>query len=375
MRQLLPILLTMLAVLFYQCGGEEQVQGTVIRGEIEGAAGLQVFIDEVGIGNSAAQILEKTEADGSGNFEFSFPEGIDPGIYRIRIGTQKMSLVFDGEENLVTVQGQLQNMQKYDMQIKGAPSSTVYANTIQALISREMQAGDIETFVDTTSSPFVAMLVALQAIGPNGQYLDIHKNAQARLAKAYPASDDAQTYGEYINQVERQYAQQLASQRVKVGQPAPEITLPTPDGKEYSLSDLKGKVVLLDFWASWCGPCRRANPKVVEAYQKYKDKGFTVFSVSLDGVHPRQMARIETDAQLQELTDRSKQKWIAAIEKDGLAWPYHVSDLKYWQSEAAVTYGVNSIPRTFLIDREGKIAEVGVNPLAQDIESMLEQYL
>jgi peroxiredoxin len=127
---------------------------------------------------------------------------------------------------------------------------------------------------------------------------------------------------------------ELASMRSRVpGAAAPEISLPNPEGEVIKLSELQGKVVLIDFWASWCGPCRRENPNVVKVYDKYKDKGFEILGVSLD---------------------RSKDRWVKAIEQDGLEW-LHVSDLKFWQSVAAKTYGVSSIPYTVLVDREGKI--------------------
>ncbi|SKC60020.1 TlpA family protein disulfide reductase [Ohtaekwangia koreensis] len=118
-----------------------------------------------------------------------------------------------------------------------------------------------------------------------------------------------------------------------IGQPAPEISLPDTTGKIVKLSSMKGKYVLVDFWAKWCGPCRQENPTVVKAFHKYKDKGFTVFGVSLD---------------------RSKQDWVNAIKQDGLAWT-HVSDLKYWQSEAAKTYNITGIPFSLLLDPNGVI--------------------
>ena len=119
-----------------------------------------------------------------------------------------------------------------------------------------------------------------------------------------------------------------------VGSKAPDIAQTDPDGKTRKLSDVNAKLILVDFWASWCGPCRRENPRVVKLYDAYKDKGFDIFSVSLD---------------------KNKNKWLQAIEADGLKWPNHVSDLKGWQNGAAQQYGVTSIPSTLLIDSEGKI--------------------
>ncbi|MFN5620137.1 MAG: TlpA family protein disulfide reductase, partial [Flavobacteriales bacterium] len=125
-----------------------------------------------------------------------------------------------------------------------------------------------------------------------------------------------------------------AASPIAVGKDAPEIALNDPNGKMRKLSDLKGKTVLIDFWASWCGPCRRENPNVVAAYKKYNKDGFEVLSVSLD---------------------KAKEPWLEAIKQDGLIWPNHVSDLKWWECEAAQTYGVKSIPFTVLVDKEGKI--------------------
>lgn len=146
---------------------------------------------------------------------------------------------------------------------------------------------------------------------------------------------------------------QYSNTKMKIGQKAPELAYPSPEGKVYKLSEInKGRYVLVDFWASWCGPCRRANPNLVLLYNEYNAKkmknapsGFTVLSVSLD---------------------KEKGAWVNAIKQDGLLWPYHISDLGFWGSKAAADYGVQFIPQAFLVDPKGNI--IGKYNTAEEAE-------
>lgn len=144
-----------------------------------------------------------------------------------------------------------------------------------------------------------------------------------------------------------------AKQATSAGRPAPDFSQNDVNGNPVKLSSFRGKYVLIDFWASWCAPCRAENPNVVKVYAKYHDKNFEILGVSLDG-------------------ENGKDAWEAAIKKDGLTWP-QVSDLKGWKNEAAKIYTVTAIPQNFLVDPDGKI--IATNLRGDDLEKALEKYL
>lgn len=179
-----------------------------------------------------------------------------------------------------------------------------------------------------TKSNKLASITAAELLDQDADFESYNLLAES-LKKNYPESGFALNF---INRVEQMKATAIGAQ-------APEISLPSPEGEIIPLSSLRGKIVLIDFWASWCGPCRMENPNVVRLYNEVKDKGFEVYSVSLD---------------------KDKTAWMNAIQKDGLVWKSHVSDLQYWSSSVVKQYGFSGIPFTVLIDRDGKIIGKGL---------------
>jgi len=180
--------------------------------------------------------------------------------------------------------------------------------------------------------------------------LEALKKVTEAFEEKYPGQPAAETFRNQYSQIENAYFEFASSVNGTV--PAPEIALPNSSGKILKLSDLQGKVVLVDFWASWCGPCRAENPNVVKVYEKFKDKGFTIYSVSLD---------------------EDAAKWKEAIVKDKLSWTNHVSDLKGWKSSVVANFGIEGIPYTVLLNKEGKI--IGKNLRGEKLEETLNELL
>lgn len=198
------------------------------------------------------------------------------------------------------------------------------------MILQQVYTNEMEMYASDFIRKNMSSLVSLSATKFINQQaeLSLMNSLRDSLVKSYPDNRYVQDYVTLMKELNE----------LPPGSICPDIKMKTPDGKTLSLSSLKGKVVLIDFWASWCAPCRRENPHIVEIYKKYKIKGLEIFGVSLD----------ENEA-----------AWKNAIDKDGLIWP-QVSDLKKWESQVVKDFHIEAIPYSILIDREGKIIAKGL---------------
>jgi peroxiredoxin len=352
-RQLALFLLT---ILFFSSCSEKGNDFTVI-GDIANMPKQQVVLEELGIKEFI--LVDSVMSDEKGHFELK-GNAVEEGRYRLRF-TEGKFILLTIDKGTVKVAADWNNIQNYTVSGSVASESfRVYMNTfrkyvndintldivkdsmmargndsmLQVAMQEQTEVSNaltryIENYADTTKSVSNA-LFAVQMLNPASE-MDYINAFMGGLERRFPKSKAAKEYVKAFK--EMMDAQNDETPGPKVGSKAPDVTLTSSDGKQVSISSFKGKYVLVDFWASWCGPCRRENPNVVEAYNKFKDKNFTVLGISLDD-------------------DRTK--WMEAIAKDELTWT-HISDLKGWESMAARTYGVQSIPSNFLLDPDGMI--------------------
>ena len=237
------------------------------------------------------------------------------------------------------------NAQKQLMPDQNSDAAVLIQQQMNQVIQ---QANDyLKMYEDTCTDPVLCTFIVYNFL--NTAPVDDLKKYADHVAALNP---NLTITSRFIKDITAMVAQQNAQQQFQIGAVPPEINLPDTSGNSIALSSLKGKYVLIDFWASWCGPCRKENPNVVAAFDKYHDKNFTVYSISLDN-------------------DASK--WKAAIKSDHLAWPYHVSELKGWQSQICKSYNIQYIPQNFLIGPDGKI--IGVNLHGTDLETKLQEVL
>lgn len=319
-----------LAVLALSSCAEEK-KGYVIDGQIadvtEGMMYLKKYENKTFVDVDSATIV-----GGKFKFEGVAPEALAHGLTTIKGSSRPMVFFLDNDAMTITM-----NESGKELTVAGSPANDIYLKNAKLTRNKDF---DLDNLLDThPASPVAAYFVVK----------DFAYKLDLEAMKAVRAKFDASLDGtSYIQQIESMIARM---EKVQVGSVAPDFTLPDAEGNPVSLSSFRGKYVLVDFWASWCPDCRKENPNIVAAWEKYKDKNFEVFGVSLD---------------------RNRDQWLAAIEKDKLTWT-HVSDLKFWNSDAAVLYCIRWIPMSFLIDPEGKIVAIGLE--GEALHNKLEELL
>lgn len=322
------------------------------------------------IGENGIEPFDTLSVDSEGNFE-EYLRIQEPAFFRLNFnGRQIITLILTGEEENVVVNAHGNDPQGFS-EVSGS-YDTEYKNQIDAMMQtyrqeiQVFQQAQREARANGDAAAFQTAQLQMMDLAKKteAELKDLIREASPSLASFYGIQmiDATQNFA-FIDSIATEMqaempenfhvaslTNQIASKKsLAIGKMAPEIALENPDGEVVTLSSLRGKYVLVDFWAAWCRPCRAENPNVVRVYNEYGGENFEILGVSLD---------------------KTREKWLGAIAQDGLPW-VHVSDLKFWRSQAAQDYQVNSIPATFLIDPDGKI--IAKNLRGASLEAKLKE--
>jgi thiol-disulfide isomerase/thioredoxin len=365
-----------LIAFLYSCGestnsnqdDKKPTDNFTISGTVLDASNTKISVEAISQQGTIAVVSGQTDKDGQFEIAGNIP---GMGLYQLRLGEAQdkvIPLTIVPDDNIKI------NSTFTDFSIKPNVSGTKWSKTMNEymavfadfaskqgeltamqgkasedeIMKRYMELRkpideySVQKMKEDPASPFniilstsVSPTAGFKYWDPSG--LEVLKVVAEAYLKEYEGSPIAATMENQVFQIEKAYEEYLAN--LSGSKMAPEIALKNPQGKVIKLSSLRGKYVLIDFWASWCGPCRQENPNVVRLYNKYKSKGFTIYSVSLD---------------------KDPEAWKRAIASDGLVWPNHVSDLLHWNSPMPSLYGFDGIPYTVLVDKEGQIIATGL---------------
>ncbi len=373
-----------LAVMLFSCSNK--ADGFWVNGKFENTEGQMIYLSKI---QNNLQVVDSVKISEDGSFSLK-GKTETPELYFLQIEKDPSKVIYlvldnsteldlsgnaeelvktytvkeNGEENGLMLEISKRN---YEAQTKLQEINKLYVENQAVVANRdslmkvcidrssaimEEEQAFLKSFIDKHEGALANVWAVYQQLGREiilhpDRDIAYWEKVSKGLEKKYPNSTQTKDFALLINELK---GNAEAAENVQAGKIAPDFELAKTDGTKMKLSDLRGKYVLLDFWASWCSPCRAENPNLVKAYKKYKDKNFTIYQVSLD---------------------KDKQAWLNAIEKDGLSDWYHASDLLYWQSAPAKLYSVKGIPANFLLSPEGEI--ITQNLRGEDLDKVLSE--